>query len=177
MKRCRRPCADRPWSGREYGRHTVGEVRGTGGHGFPFQVSVAGSPRGVMCGRPHADEAPAMKKVFMGTVALATAFTATSAMAVAPASRAEAAPDDPAGCLPVPRAGCGTLRVPLVRAHPGQRQRRLRGGPAPERVPARGRNARGRSGRSRRLPVRARHQVSDHPEAVGNGGRSGGDPT
>ncbi|WP_067824962.1 alpha/beta hydrolase [Actinomadura kijaniata] len=61
-----------------------------------------------------------MKKIFRKAIALATAFTAISAVAVAPALRAETAPDDPADCLPVPRAECGTLRVPLVRAHPEQ---------------------------------------------------------
>ncbi|GAA2612431.1 alpha/beta fold hydrolase [Actinomadura fulvescens] len=63
-----------------------------------------------------------MKKIFRRPIVLATAVTvaATAAVAATPALRAESSPDEPAGCLPVPRAECGTLRVPLVRAHPEQ---------------------------------------------------------
>ncbi|WP_158581710.1 alpha/beta fold hydrolase [Actinomadura spongiicola] len=55
-----------------------------------------------------------MRRTFKRTVVL---VAAVSVVAVAPVARAEAPPD---GCTPVPRAECGTLRVPLVRAHPEQ---------------------------------------------------------
>ncbi|MEV4004837.1 alpha/beta fold hydrolase [Actinomadura sp. NPDC049753] len=52
-----------------------------------------------------------------GMLGAALAVIATGGIAAAPAGTG-APRSDPAGCAPVPRAVCGTVRVPLVRARP-----------------------------------------------------------
>ncbi|MGI5323207.1 alpha/beta fold hydrolase [Actinomadura nitritigenes] len=56
----------------------------------------------------------------VGSVAAAVAVVACGAAFTAPAGRAEKPAQEPAGCVPVSGAVCGSVRVPLVRDRPGQ---------------------------------------------------------
>lgn len=74
-----------------------------------------------MRGRSDAFQTPSMKSISKraGSVAAAVAVVACGAAITAPAGRAEKPAGEPAGCVPVSGAVCGSVRVPLVRDRPG----------------------------------------------------------